>query len=84
MGCTYSVEDAQHTTVSFSGDGSRIVSAGVTVRVWDAMSGECVMGPLKRWQRHGPHVAEVLSVSFSPDGSRIVSGSNDEKVHVVQ
>ena len=36
-------------SVSFSGDGSRIVSGSddKTVRVWDAVSGECVLGPLE-------------------------------------
>ena len=35
-------------SVSFSGDGKRIVSGSDdrTVRVWDAVSGECVLGPL--------------------------------------
>ena len=39
-------------SVSFSGDGSRIVSGSVdkTVRVWDADSetGQCVLGPLEK------------------------------------
>ena len=58
-------------SVSFSGDGSRIVSGSgdKTVRVWDAVSGECVLGPLEG------HTDGVSSVSFSGDGSRIVSGS---------
>ena len=36
-------------SVSFSGDGKRIVSGSYdrTVRVWDAVSGECVLGPLE-------------------------------------
>ena len=35
--------------VSFSPDGSRIVSGSddSSVRVWDASSGECVLGPLE-------------------------------------
>ena len=47
-----------------------------TVRVWDAVSGECVLGPL-----YG-HTMPVYSVSFSPDGKRIVSGSGDNTVRV--
>ena len=36
-------------SVSFSPDGSRIVSGSddKSVRVWDASSGECVLGPLE-------------------------------------
>ena len=43
-------------SVSFSGDGKRIVSGSLdrTVRVWDAVSGECVLGPLE-----GPHWSGV-------------------------
>ena len=65
-------------SVSFSGDGSRIVSGSYdnTVRVWDAVSGECVLGPLEG------HTDGVKSVSFSGDGSRIVSGSYDNTVRV--
>ena len=56
----------------------RIVSGSGdnTVRVWDAVSGDCVLGPL-----YG-HTDGVTSVSFSPDGSRIVSGSYDNTVRV--
>ena len=66
------------SSVSFSGDGSRIVSGFLdkTVRVWDAVSGECVLGPLEG------HTSWVTSVSFSGDGSRIVSGSWDKTVRV--
>ena len=37
------------TSVSFSADGRRVVSGSRdnTVRVWDAVSGECVLGPLE-------------------------------------
>ena len=65
-------------SVSFSGDGSRIVSGSgdKTVRVWDAVSGECVLGPLEG------HTRWVMSVSFSGDGLRIVSGSSDNTVRV--
>ena len=59
-------------SVSFSPDGSRIVSGSGdnTVRVWDAVTGE-VINTLTG------HSGYVFSVSFSPDGSRIVSGSQD-------
>ena len=65
------------TSVSFSPDGSRIVSGSwdKSVRVWDASSGE-LMNTLEG------HTGWVRSVSFSPDGSRIVSGSDDSSVRV--
>ena len=63
-------------SVSLSEDGSRIVSGSgdKTVRVWDAVSGECVLGPLEG------HTSGVRSVSFS--GDKIVSGSWDKTVRV--
>ena len=65
-------------SVACSPDGSRIVSGSDdgTVRVWDAVSGECVLGPLEG------HTGDVNSVSFSGEGSRIVSGSRDKIVRV--
>jgi WD40 repeat protein len=63
---------------SVSCHGNRIVSGSDdnTVRVWDAVSGQCVLGPLQG------HTNWVQSVSFSPDGARIVSGSGDKTVRV--
>ena len=57
---------------------NRIVSGSNdnTVRVWDAVSGQCVLGPLEG------HYFAVESVSFSPDGARIVFGSWDNTVRV--
>ena len=57
-------------SVSFSPDGSRIVSGSYdrTVRVWDAITGQ-VINTLTG------HSDRVWSVSFSADGSRLVSGS---------
>ena len=37
------------------------------MRIWDAASGECVVGPLDG------HTHGVSSVAFSPDGTRVVS-----------
>ena len=64
--------------MSFSADGGRVVSGSwdKTVRVWDAVSGECVLGPLEG------HTDEVSSVSISADGRRVVSGSWDKTVRV--
>ena len=64
------------TSVSISADGRRVVSGSDdnTVRVWDAVSGECVLGPLEG------HTGEVVtSVSFSADGRRVVSGSGTRR-----
>jgi WD40 repeat protein len=58
-------------SVAFSPDGKQIVSGSSdnSIRVWDAVSGDVVVGPLKG------HTSSVLSVAFSPDGKQIVSGS---------
>jgi serine/threonine protein kinase len=64
-------------SVSFSPDGSRIVSGShdETLKVWDAETGQEML-TLKG------HSDGVMSVSFSPDGRRIVSGSHDETLKV--
>jgi len=59
-------------SVSFSPDGSRIVSGvggldGGEIKVWDAATGQETLLTLEGHP-------SVLSVSFSPDGRRIVSG----------
>ncbi|KIM72106.1 hypothetical protein PILCRDRAFT_16443 [Piloderma croceum F 1598] len=70
-------------SVAFSPDGSRIVSGSfdITIRLWDAETGDAIGKPLEG------HSSHVNSVAFSPDGSHIVSGSLDETithfVHVV-
>ena len=60
------------TSVSFSPDGTRIVtgSGDKTAKVWDARTGTALL-ELKG------HTGAVTSVSFSPDGTRIVTGSED-------
>jgi hypothetical protein len=65
-------------SASFSGDGSRIVSAGVdgTVRLWDAKSGKGIGEPLRG------HQGQVWSALFSGDGRRIVSAGDDGTVRV--
>ncbi|KIM24750.1 hypothetical protein M408DRAFT_317021, partial [Serendipita vermifera MAFF 305830] len=59
-------------------NGKRIVSGSwdKTIRVWDAETGQTILGPLQG------HRDEVKSVSFSPDGKRIVSGSKDQTIRV--
>jgi WD40 repeat protein len=64
-------------SVTFSPDGSRIVSGGDdrTVKVWDATSGQHVL------DLEG-HTQRVTSVAVSPDGGRVASGSEDKTVKV--
>ena len=75
--------------VSFSPDGSRIVSGSEDkVRMWSASSGA------KIWERPENVVADsgnhhvigteihFKSVSFSPDGSKVVTGSDDNTIRV--
>ncbi|KAF8692453.1 hypothetical protein AX14_002495 [Amanita brunnescens Koide BX004] len=73
MGHTRSVN-----SVAFSQDSKRIVSGSPdeTIRVWDAETGELVVGPLMG------HTDSVNSVAFSQDSKRIVSGSWDKTIQV--
>jgi WD40 repeat protein len=65
-------------SVAFSQDGKRIVSGSwdQTIRVWDAETGDIVVGPLEG------HTDGVNSVASSQDGKRIVSGSRDHTIRV--
>ncbi|CAG7854429.1 SubName: Full=Related to WD40-repeat protein (Notchless protein) {ECO:0000313/EMBL:CCA73885.1} [Serendipita indica DSM 11827] len=64
------------TAVSFSPDGTRIVSGSSdrTIRQWDAETGQPLGEPLQG------HEYSVNAVAFSPDGTRIVSGSSDRTI----
>ncbi|KAJ7107835.1 hypothetical protein C8R44DRAFT_986937 [Mycena epipterygia] len=64
-------------SVHFSPDGTRIASGSWdhTVRVWNAQTGELVVGPLV-------HANEVTGVNFSPDSTRIVSGDRNGMLRV--
>lgn len=65
------------TSVDFSPDGKRIVSASkdTLMKVWDARSGVEIL-TIKG------HLDGVTSVNFSADGKRIASGSKDKTVRV--
>jgi WD40 repeat protein len=64
-------------SLSYSPDGSRIVSGSddMTIRVWDAETGEVI-------KKLTGHSYAVYSVSFSVDGSRIVSGGRDHTIRL--
>ena len=64
-------------SASFSPDGTKVVSSSEeeTVRIWDAVTGECE-------QTLQGHPDFVYSASFSPDGLKVVSGSFDQTVRL--
>jgi len=59
-------------TVAFSPDGSRIISASsdTTLKLWDAISGKCIL-------TLSGHLSRINTVAFSPNGRLIISASND-------
>ena len=64
--------------VSFCPDGIRIASGSddKTVTIWDAVSGEVILGPLEG------HSGGILSIATSCDGKYIASGSSDSTIRV--
>jgi WD40 repeat protein/predicted Ser/Thr protein kinase len=82
---TLSGHDDTIWSMSYSPDGTRIVSGGndKTVRVWNAVTGAGIM----TLHGHGdwpeqPWMSPVSSVTFSPNGEYIVSGSYDYMVKI--
>ena len=71
-------------SVSFNGDGTRLVSGGLdgTVRLWDVETGEQLETPLTGHQPDAFGYAWVPSVSFSPDDRLLASGGMDGTVRL--
>ncbi len=67
IGFPFKHEDGRVSGLSFSPDGTRIVTVGDPARLWDAKTGQPIGSPLK----HEDCV--VSKASFSPDGTRIVT-----------
>jgi WD40 repeat protein len=67
----------QVTSVAFSPDGRRLVSASVdqTIKVWDTATGQQML-TLKQ------HSGRVTAVAFSPDGQRLASSGSDQTVRI--
>ncbi|KAJ3522097.1 hypothetical protein NMY22_g12034 [Coprinellus aureogranulatus] len=64
--------------LAVSPDGSKLISGDLfgRVQMWNAQSGELVMGDM------AGHLDRVNSVAFSPDGSKVISGSEDSTIRV--
>jgi WD40 repeat protein len=70
------------SSVTFSPDGSRVLSDGIWTHLWDVATGKLI-----RTYKHPPpppgfEYPHVLSVAFSPGGSRVLSGTEGHKVHL--
>jgi len=48
----------------------------MTIRIWNAATGETVAGPFRG------HTDSVRSIAFSPDGQHVASGSGDRTIRI--
>ena len=64
------------STASFSPDGKYIVSTSSNIRVWDAQTGNSVLGPLAL-------DSEASAIAFSSNGRQIAAGLSDGTVLVL-
>lgn len=65
-------------SASYSPDGRHIVSGSSdnTIRIWEAVTGNLVVPPIKG------HTDWIRSVAYSPDGKHIISGSHDHTIRI--
>src|SRR6266446_7824456 len=68
------------TSVTWSPDGAHIASASVTVRVWNALTGDTILS----YRGHAGFQALVAAVAWSPDGALIASvgGGDEQAIHI--
>jgi len=64
------------SSVAFSPDGEKIVTAGDGIRIWDAKSG-------KELQKMNGTVFWINSIAFSSDRKKIVIGSRDATIRIL-
>jgi WD40 repeat protein len=67
------------SSVAFSPDGRRVVSACWIVKIWNSATGKELLS------LNGNHRGVSLdstSVAFSPDGQRLASGDRDHSIHL--
>src|ERR1700709_2039630 len=66
------------SSVAYSPNGKQIVSGSEdnTIRIWEADTGNLVVGPMRG------HIYSVTSVAYSSNGKYIVSGSRDKTIRI--
>lgn len=71
------IEPSDVLTARFSPDGRHVVTTCQDggVRIWDAVTGQLIGGPL-------PHLDLIAHLRFTPDGSRLVTASADGRGRV--